>query len=492
MEMRSCPFIHERSAADVLVLPFWKQDGVAVAAFKDSAELELTNPIIDLGDFKAKEAETTIIYSPDRLEPRVLLLGLGDRQRCTQESLRRCFAEVVKALHAKKWTTVNVVEPMDLCMDEATAVYTILEALMLTNYSFDYRRQQEKKPLIQSATLITQTALFEQIKNQASAVAQSVNYAKDLVNGNADEITPKKLADEALALDKNYSKIHAKIFDRSQFEKMGMGLFAAVARCSAQEPYFIVLEYKGALSKEEKIALIGKGITYDTGGLSLKTSSGMETMKCDMAGAAAVMGTIKAIADLEMPVNVVGLIPATENSIGALSYKLGDVYTSYCKKSVEITNTDAEGRLALADSISYALEEIKPSRIIDLATLTGAAGVALGDVRSPLFSNHEQLASELYAAGEKTGERMWQMPLDEDYKEMLQSKIADIKNYSGREGSLVFSALFLQEFAKTTPWAHLDIAYTAYLAKPRHYHTTLATGYGVRLLVEYLRRHHAS
>lgn len=492
MDVRICQTIDQREKADVLVLPFWKKEGVAAPAFKDAKELKFTNPIIDIGDFKAKESETCLLYNPEHEEPRVIFLGLGDNKSCTQETLRRSYAEAVKTALSKKLTSLNVVLPSGCNLDEESVARTVIEAVMLTNYSFDYKAKKEDRPLIQKVTFITDTSSCEHIQKEVRSVVKSVFYTRDLVNGNADEITPKRLADEATLLDKTYSKISTKIFDKHHIQKMGMGLFYAVARCASNDPYFIVMEYKGNPSSEDKVALIGKGITYDTGGLSLKPSNSMETMKCDMAGAGAVFGTMMALAELDMKVNAVGIIAATENSIGALSYKLGDVYTSYCKTTVEITNTDAEGRLALADCLSYAIEEVKPKMIIDLATLTGAAGVALGEVRSPLFTNDQELAKKLFEVGQETGERMWQMPLDDDYKELLSSKIADIKNCGSREGSLVFSAMFLKEFVKQTPWAHLDIAYTAYLSKPKYYHTTPATGYGVRLLVEYLRKHHAS
>jgi leucyl aminopeptidase len=488
MEISTCQSLTQRGTADALVLPFWKKDGAAQPAFKDAQELKFTNSIVDIGDFSAKEAEILMVYNPEHKEPRVIFVGLGDKARCNKETVRRSFAEAVKQALAKKLQSINIALPEDL----AEAEYTAIEAVMMTNYRFDYRAKKEDRPLLKNVTFIGEIDSFDRLKHEAFSLVKGINFARDLVNGNADEITPQRLADEAEGLDKHYSKIHTKIFDKHHIQKMGMGLFLAVARCSSNDPYFIVIEYKGNPSKEEKIALVGKGITYDTGGLSLKPSSSMETMKCDMAGAGAVLGTMKALAELDVKVNVVGFIAATENSIGSKAYKLGDVYTSYSNTTVEITNTDAEGRLALADCMSYALKEFKPSFMIDLATLTGAAGVALGEVRSPLFSNHDHLAKNLYQSGEDTGEKVWRMPLDDDYKELLSSKIADIKNCGSREGSLAFSAMFLKEFVGQTPWAHLDIAYAAYLSKPKYYHTTPATGYGVRLLVEYLRKHHAS
>jgi leucyl aminopeptidase len=347
---------------------------------------------------------------------------------------------------------------------------------------------EKQAHLLEGATLIGDVKSQEKLLQEVSAVIKGVNFARDLVNGNADTITPKFLADCALDLGKIDSHLKVKIFNKAEIQKQEMGLFYAVSRGSSEDPYFIIVSYQGAPSLKEHTVIVGKGVTYDTGGLSLKPTSSMETMKCDMAGAAAALGTMQAIAELKMPINVSCVIAATENSIGSRSYKIGDVYQGYNKTTVEIKNTDAEGRLALADSLAYAVDRLKPTQMIDLATLTGAAEVALGNHRSPLFSNNHILASELFQAGEDVGEKMWLMPLDLDYRELITSKIADLKNSGSREGSLIFSAMFLKEFVGDIPWAHIDIAGVAFLNKPRYYHMTSATGYGVRLLIQFLKK----
>jgi leucyl aminopeptidase len=236
-------------------------------------------------------------------------------------------------------------------------------------------------------------------------------------------------------------------------------------------------------------ALVGKGITYDTGGLHLKTT-GMETMKDDMSGGAAVLGTIKAAAALGLKVNIIGAVASTENAIGPDSYKMGDVYRSYSGKTVEIMDTDAEGRLVLADAVSYIEDHYKPSRIIDLATLTGGIIVSLGDEASGLFSNDDELAEDLIRSGKHTYERLWRFPLYREYKEALKSTIADMRNSPpARKASSIMGGMFIQEYIRKTPWAHLDIAGTAFLSNPRHYHPTNATGVGIRLLIDYLIHH---
>ncbi|MGE5196112.1 MAG: leucyl aminopeptidase family protein, partial [Anaerolineae bacterium] len=272
---------------------------------------------------------------------------------------------------------------------------------------------------------------------------------------------------------------------KKELEQEKMGLILAVNRGSNREPVLIILEYLGDEKSKERTAVIGKGITYDTGGLNIKPTGSMETMKSDMAGAAAVLGLIKAAIATGLKANIIGVIASTENAVGPLSYKPGDVYTSFSGKTVEISNTDAEGRLVLADAISYTQERLKPTRLIDLATLTGGILIALGEEAAGLFSNDDHLASELLAAGENTYERLWRFPLFNEYKEAVKSSIADLKNSGGRKASSITAAMFLQCFVKNIPWAHLDIAGTAYLTDARLYHPTPATGYGVRLLIDF-------
>lgn len=264
-----------------------------------------------------------------------------------------------------------------------------------------------------------------------------------------------------------------------------MGLLLAVNRGSDKDPVFIISEYRGAPKSKDHTVLVGKGITFDTGGLNLKPTGGIETMRCDMAGAATVLGILKAVSDLKIKVNLTVVVPATENGIDAKSFKPGDVYQSLLGKTVEVGNTDAEGRLILADALTYAVRHLKPSRIIDFATLTGAMEIALGSEVTGFMSNDDALSDSLVRAGSETFERLWRLPLYEEYKEQLKSDVADIKSIGGRSAGSITAAMFLKEFVDEVPWAHLDIASTAFLSAEKRYHPKNGTGIGLRLMIEY-------
>ncbi len=433
-------------------------------------------------DFTGKEGECLLLYHKKR---RVLLLGLGAQNGCKAENLRRAYASAIKLCRQKKIKHVNAALSPEACALSA------LEGMLLVNYAFDELKhetlKEEPTHLVQKICLIgIDGKVFQECKKTVRLI-EAVNFARDLVNGNPDDVTPETLAQAARDLAKEYSTVKTTVFDQKRIEKEKMGLLLAVNRASDKEARFILVEYRGDPDSSALTAIVGKGITYDTGGLILKPKGSMETMKDDMSGAAAVLGTIKAAAALRLKVNILGAIPSTENSIGPKSYKPGNVYTSYSGKTVEVYDTDAEGRLVLADALAYVEENYSPTRIIDMATLTGGIIVALGDEVSGLFSNDDDLAEALFKAGEKTFERLWRLPLHTEYREALRSPIADIKNAApDRKASPINGAIFLHQFIKKVPWAHLDIAGTAFLGAPRRYHTTKATGIGVRLLIEFL------
>ncbi|HEY5234568.1 MAG TPA: leucyl aminopeptidase [Rhabdochlamydiaceae bacterium] len=482
MQLTSASSFSQRPSSDVLVLPFWHEDKKAEPACP-MQEFRALYASID--DFKGKEGETLFLYKKGK-ESRIILLGLGKKSECGPENLRRAYASALKACRSKKLTHICVALPAA----DGPAAYPVTEGLLLANYSFDMKfSKEEAMPLVQKICLIgIDKSAFKRCRH-AQTVVSAVNYARDLINGNADDVTAQLLSEKAKELEKESKLIKTTILDKKAIEKLGMGLILAVNRASSLDPAFIIVEYKGNPGSSDVTALVGKGITYDTGGLNLKTSS-METMKDDMSGGAVVLGTIKAAAALKLKVNIIGAIASTDNAIGPKSYKPGDVYRSYSGKTVEITNTDAEGRLVLADAVSYVEDKFKPSRIIDLATLTGAIVISLGEEASGLFSNNDELAQNLIRAGKHTHERLWQFPLYSEYKEGLKSPIADMRNSpAARKASSIMGALFIQEYIRKTPWAHLDIAGTAFLSGPKHYHTTNATGFGVRLLVDYLIHH---
>lgn len=489
MKVLSIAEVSKRKEADVLILPFWQtSQGCEFAGKKEFAK-SLYAPVLKSGDFKGKEGETLFLYPGQGKEKRCLLLGLGQEKECDLENLRRSAASCLKVCKHKKLKSLNFVLPQ-MKVSKASA---ILEGLLLTNYSFDQLKSSSLKEdvsiKIDTISLIDiSDKEFLECKRMIQIV-EAVNFARDLVNGNADDVTPQALALAAKHLEKDFSSIKTVVFDKQRLEKEKMGLLLAVGKGSSKDPTFIIVEYKGHQASSDKIVLVGKGVTYDTGGLNLKPTGSMETMKDDMSGAAAVLGTLKAIASLRLKVNVVGIVASTENSIGPDSYKPGDVYKSYEGTTVEISNTDAEGRLVLADALAYVQKHYKPKTIIDLATLTGGIVVALGEEVTGLFSNDDKLADALMEAGLTTYERLWRLPIYSEYKEALKSKIADMRNSADRKASSITGAMFLLHFIKDVAWAHLDIAGTAFLSNPQHYHPTSATGVGVRLLVEYLSRH---
>lgn len=461
--------LNSKDSYDLLVLPFWEgpKEAQEVVELKDSLVLK---------DFKGKLGESQVIYHASN---RVLLLGLGKKETLTHESLRRAASICVRFAIDKKCKSVQIIAPEHLSKEHMVC---FVEGLFLTNYSFSYK--SEKAELVKEVKIVGVDLTGE--ISRLGKITDAVFLARDLVNGNADDVTPKMLVDTAENLHKNIS---VTIFDRKRLEKEKMGLILAVNRASNLDPYMIEASYKGDKSSDEHIIIVGKGITYDTGGLSLKPTDSMVGMKCDMAGAAVALATVKLAAELNLKVNVTALTPLTENSIGSRSYKLGDVYKSYLGKTVEITNTDAEGRLILADALSYATKNLKPTCMIDLATLTGAIMIGIGEDIAGLFSKDDKIVTDLLASSKKTGEPLWHMPMHDDYKDALKSDIADMVNsFSSRDAGAVKAALFLEEFVGNTPWAHIDLAGPAYISKPKFYNRTKATGYGVRMLIDFLER----
>lgn len=460
-------------SSDLWILPFWEGP-------KEAVDFSLQIKIA-LEDFKGKNGETVFYYHEGQ---RILLLGLGKQEKASVEALRRAYASAVLAARLKKIKEIHILFPK--CKQKEEFLRGIGEGIFLTNYSFTYKSQETLKedPIVLLGKIVFVGIEKTEVLDSLQKIANGVHFVRDLVNGNADE----KRAQFLKAAKTLQSNVKVIIFDKKRIVEEGMGLILAVNRSSSVDPVFLQASYQGNPKSKDHIVLVGKGILYDTGGLSLKPTEGMLTMKCDMAGAATVLAAVKIAAELDLKVNVTAVMPLTENCIGSKSFKLGDVYRSYSGKTVEITNTDGEGRLVLADAISYAIKHLSPSAVIDLATLTGACIVALGEEISGFFSNHEKLAEDLFEASERTDELIWRLPIHPDYKETFKSEIADMVNSaSGRDGGAIKAALFLQEFVGEVPWAHFDIAGPACLSKPKYYNPMKATGFGLRLLVDFLK-----
>ena len=481
----------KRKKADALVLPFWKGEKKGICASGLSVDfIPFLSAALETGDFKGKEGEVLCLYLQDQPEKRIVLLGLGDEQTISTESFRRSFGSLTKTCISRKWKSINLIVPETAIISTNSLSLGVAEGILLPNYSIAQFKSSDDEDselpgLLEKVTWVGLHKSGIAIAEKTLKICEAVYYARDLVNGNADEVTPQFLEACARGLEKEFPKVKATLFNKKRIEKEKLDLLLAVNRGSALDPAFIILEYKGNPKAKQNIVIVGKAVTYDTGGLNIKTS-GMETMKCDMGGGAVCFGVMLAIASLGLKANVTVVIPATENSVDAKSFKPGDVYTGYLGKSVEMTNSDAEGRLILADALAYAVENLNPTYLIDFATLTGAVEIILGSEATGLMSTDDKLAVHLMEAGERTSERLWRLPLYEEYKEKLKSDIADMKSWNGRSASSSVAATFLKEFTGNIPWAHCDIASTAYLSEAKKYLPKYATGVGIRMMVDFI------
>ncbi len=474
-----------REKADCLVIPFF-----------ENAEIATTSEIfasfmlpLKTNDFKGKVKEQLLFYPSSDMEQRVLLIGLGKKEAVSLYDLRACFANAVRMLIQKDFDIdkVSVLYP-DLLPKNDETLTAVIEGLFCSNYVFNKFKVKNKKKCISSFQILGINEDKRNILDEIINISEAINLTRDLVNDNACDIVPKQLYNVAESFKKISSKVKVSLIDEKKMEKDGFGLILAVNKGSSVDPCLIQLDYKGNPNSNELIVLVGKGVTYDTGGLSLKPSTAMDTMKSDMTGASVVLGVIYALCKLNLPINVTGLIPSVENAIGPNSYKPGDVYKGYSGKTVEVVNTDAEGRLILADALAYASDKLKPNIMIDVATLTGAILIALGDEIAGLFSDDDELASKLLKASENTSELLWRLPLHANYKKDLKSEIADLKNCGGRNAGSMTAGLFLKEFvSEKVKWAHMDIAGTGFLKNDNNIYTKNSSGYGIRLFINFLK-----
>ena len=441
-----------------------------------------------LADLSGKTGSTLLLRGlPHVAAERVLLVGLGAKKEFGEAAYRdavRSAANALRELGAKDAALFLVdlkVKSRSLSWNLRQAVLGIREVF----YRFDELKQKKAPaPSLERVTLpLPPAAQLKQALAEARATADGADLTRTLGNLPSNICTPSYLAEQARKLAREF-KLQVEVLERKEMEKLGMGSFLAVTSASHEPPKLIVLRYSGAAKSRAPIALVGKGITFDTGGISLKPAGEMDEMKFDMSGAGSVLGTIRALAGMRAPVNVVGVIPTCENMPGGRAVKPGDVVTTLSGQTVEILNTDAEGRLILCDALTYA-ERFKPEVVIDIATLTGACVIALGHVATGLFANDQRLADEVRAAADDSWDRVWQMPLWEEYQEQLRSNFADFANIGGRPGGSITAASFLARFTRKLRWAHLDIAGTAW----RSGREKGSTGRPVPLLVRFALRH---
>ena len=445
--------------------------------------------------FTAKKNTLLLIHTHGKIPAkRVLITGAGHLKALTVSDWQTITASVVRRAKAIAAAAFALAIPRSILdgLGDQHAAWGAAVGLMLGDYTFLKHKNEEtrnKEPSITDVLLLVHPSRLSAVARgvaRGTIESRAVIFARDLVNEPPSVTTPTYLAEAAKAIARGSSHISCQVFGTSQIEKMGMGGLLGIARGSAEEPKFIHMTYRG--SGRKTIALIGKGITFDTGGLSIKSSSGMETMKLDMAGAAAILGVFRVLAELKPNVNVVGLIAATENMPGSRAIKPGDVVRAMNGKTIEILNTDAEGRVILADALSYAAIRVKPDIVIDLATLTGACVVALGEDIAGLFSNTAELTKTIIEASRRSGEKIWELPLERGYRDMIKSAVADVKNSTKtRWAGAITAALFLSEFVpENLSWGHIDIAGPAFAEKGTPLTQTGGTGFGVLTILSLL------
>jgi leucyl aminopeptidase len=488
------------AAGDAIVIPLTKADAPPRALRElDEALGGLCARVFAAGDFTGKSGELLSLPVTGIAAKRLVLVGLGDEKSASRESLRAAGGRAAKALGRAKAAKAALAVPSIRRIAPEDAAQSLAEGLVLGAYRFDkYKSGNDKPTAVERVSLLAsdarQVAALKRGAAFGRAVAEASNFTRDLSNEPGGTCTPEHLASEARKLARSHG-LKITVFTEKELAREKMAGILTVGRGSAHPPRLIALEYGAAPKKAAKsararkrptLAFVGKGITFDSGGISIKPAGNMDEMKHDMSGGAAVLGALRAIAELGLPVHAIGIVAAAQNMPDGNAYVPGDVITSARGKTIEVLNTDAEGRIVLSDALHYATT-FEPDAIIDLATLTGACVVALGDVCCAVLGNDEKLSDRVRAAGAATFERAWPLPLWDEHKTAIKGNVGDILNTGGRNAGVSTAAAFLSHFVGETPWAHLDIAGVAWTTKETPYYAKGATGFGVRLLVDLAR-----
>jgi leucyl aminopeptidase len=485
----------ESESAEVLVLTHCegekldKQHAVTIDKMLSGAVRDL----LQSKEFEGKAGEALLFHTHGKIPAkRLLLVGLGKKKDLTLDSIRQAMGQAVKRVRQSKAGSFTAacptVMPKGQSLIEVAQVMT--EGAILGGYHFTAYRSDDAvgKDIARMSILALQKGQVRQLTEgvrRGVATAEATVFVRDLCNHPSNVMTPTRIANEAKAIAKEEG-ISVKILEQKEMEQLGMGALLGVARGSHEPPKFIILEYNRAGKKGERpVVFVGKTITFDTGGISLKPAENMEHMKADMTGGAEVLASIRAAARLKLPLRLISILPVAENMPGGRAMKPGDIVKTLSGKTVEVQNTDAEGRLILSDGLAYA-QRYNPAALVDIATLTGACVVALGQFAIGMFGTDDRLKQQIRKSGLKAGERVWEMPLWEEYFEQLRSDVADMRNIGGRGGGMITAALFLSKFADGCPWVHLDIASTDWSERERAYIPKGPTGIGTRLLIQYL------
>ena len=485
----------ETASVEVLVLMHCEGETLAK---QNTALLDRTlggslNMLVQSKEFEGKANEVLLYHTQGKVPAkRLVLVGLGKKNDVTLETIRQALGSASKRVRQAKVGSFAVALPTVRPdgMSSLEVAQAMVEGAILGSYQFTVYRSEtaQWQDVGGMNILIPKKGQLRQVTEgvrRGIATAEATVFVRDLCNHPSNILTPTRVASEAKAVARAEG-ITITILERKEIERLGMGALLGVARGSQEPPKFIILEYNGAKKKDERpVVLVGKTITFDTGGISLKPAENMEHMKADMTGGAEVLASIRAAARLKLPLRLVSILPVAENMPGGRAMKPGDIVTTLSGKTVEVQNTDAEGRLILADGLAYAMR-YKPAALIDIATLTGACVVALGQFAIGMFGKDRVLKEQVRKSGQKAGERVWEMPLWEEYFEQLKSDVADMRNIGGRGGGMITAALFLSKFVGDCPWVHLDIASTDWSERERAYIPKGPTATGTRLLIQYL------
>ncbi len=468
--------------------------------------LENSNKVLGLGKFDAKSSSAinqslkdmdgklgrlNIIPVPEKkFVQRILLAGLGKKESLTKDTIRLVSGKIAQKARELKLKEFSIITPPSFVTDQISSVTQIVEGSKMALYKFDKFKVEKVDNSLDLTIIVSKSNKVSQAIKTAIIIADGTIFAKSIANLPPNECTPSTLANFAKIISKK-NKMKCNIISKSELKKRGFGGITAVGQGSKNEPKLIVLEHNHGPKNKKPIVLVGKAVTFDTGGISLKPGEKMDEMKFDKCGGCTVLGIMKAVSELKLPINVVGIVPSVENMPSGESYRPGDIIKLFSGKTAEILNTDAEGRLILADALSYGEKHYSPKAIIDFATLTGACIIALGTNVSAIISNNEKLTKKINESSKRTMEQVWELPLNQDYMDMIKSEVADMKNIGiGRAAGTITAAAFLRNAIEDTPWIHIDIAgvaWTQISTKEKSYNPKGATGFGVRLILDYLQ-----
>ena len=441
-------------------------------------------------EIKGKKNKIAIIHSHGEIPAeKILIAGLGKKNKITSDIIRDVAGNVTKKIHDLGIKEFSILLPEKTSIKNETLISSIIEGANLSLYDFDLFRKEKNKSKEPDLTLLTSEKNAQKVVKTYMIISDAVRFTRDVANLPPNECPPEKLGDIAKKIA-SQNKIKCTIFTKKEIKSKGLGGVTAVGQGSKNEPRFIILEYRNGKKDQKPILLVGKAVTFDTGGISLKPGEKMDEMKFDKCGGCTVLGIMKAISELKLSINVVAIIPSVENMPGGEAYRPGDIIKLFSGKTAEILNTDAEGRLILADGLAYGIKHYQPSSVMDFATLTGACIVALGTNVAAIVSNNSKLTSKIKKSSSNTSEEVWELPINDDYMDMVKSKVADIRNIGvGRAAGTITAAAFLANAVGNVPWVHFDIAGTAWIqpsTKNKSYNANGATGFGVRLVVDHL------